>query len=154
MQVGLSSLEGSGRGGQLSSCIDLLPVIEVVANAYLHFPHSVILKSLVCRIKSLASKEMLCYFPLDGDLYKSQCIILSDHPWQRRSNIIVAISFYIEMTSTHFLYQLYANCVGFFFFFCKEIIVVCGSPKQGTKTSKSAMIIKSTCKSFTLIIHS
>ena len=64
MQVGLSSLEGLGQGGQLSSCIDLLLVIEVVANAYLHFPHSVILKSLVCRIKSLASKEMLCYFLL------------------------------------------------------------------------------------------
>lgn len=40
------------------------------------------------------------------------------------------------------------------FFFVKEIIVVCGSPKQGTKTSKSAITIKSTCKSFTLIIHS
>lgn len=44
--------------------------------------------------------------------------------------------------------------VVFFFFFGKEIIVVCGSPKQGTKASKSAIIIKSTCKSFTLIIHS
>ena len=88
----------------------------------------------------------------DGDLYKSQCFILSDHPWQRRSNIIVAISFYIETTSTHFLYWVYANCV--FFFLGKEIIVVCGSPKQGTKTSKLAIIIKSTCKSFTLIIHS
>lgn len=41
-----------------------------------------------------------------------------------------------------------------FFFLGKEIIVVCGSPKQGTKTSKLAIIIKSTCKSFTLIIHS
>lgn len=37
-RVGLSSLEGLGRGGQLSSCIDLLLAIEVVANAYLHFP--------------------------------------------------------------------------------------------------------------------
>lgn len=114
------------------------------------FSHSVILKSLVCRIKSSVSKRDVVLLSLDGDLYKSQCIILSDHPWQRRSNIIVAVSFYIEMTSTHFLYQLYANCV---FFFGKEIIVVCGSPKQGTKTSKSAIIIKSTCKSFTLIIH-
>ena len=62
MQVGLSSLEGLGRGGLLSSCIDLLPVIGVVADAYLHFSHSVILKSLVCRIKSLAAEETLCYF--------------------------------------------------------------------------------------------
>lgn len=44
--------------------------------------------------------------------------------------------------------------VSFSSFFVKEIIVVCGSPKQGTKTSKSAITIKSTCKSFTLIIHS
>lgn len=40
VQVGLSSLEGSGRGGQLSSCIDLLLVIEAVKNATSIFPFS------------------------------------------------------------------------------------------------------------------
>lgn len=122
------------------------------------FAHSVLLKSLVCRMKSQASKEMLCSFSHDGDFNKSLRSILSEHPdypWQQRTDIIVAVSFYIEMTSTHFLYLAYANCFFLSFFpLGKEIIVVCGSPKQGTKTSKSAIIIKSTCKSFTLIIHS
>lgn len=104
--------------------IDLQRVIDVPPNALPpFFPHSVILKSLVCRIKSQASKEMLCSFTRDGDLNKSPCSVLSKHPhypWQPRSNVIVAISFYTESTSTHFLYLAYANC--FFLFFLLPLV--------------------------------
>jgi len=151
VQVGLSSLEGLGRGGQPSSCIDLLPVIEVVANAYLHFPHSKILKSLVCRIwESGFQRDVVLLFSWWWFIQ-----VPMRHPFrsplatEEQYNCCNFILYWNDF-NTFSVPGLCKLC----FFFGKEIIVVCGSPKQGTKTSKSAIIIKSTCKSFTLIIHS
>lgn len=42
------------------------------------FARSVLLKSLVCRMKSRASKEMLCAFSHDGDFNKSPAF----HPFR------------------------------------------------------------------------
>lgn len=57
-------------GGQLSAvliCCWLLKLLQTLPP----FSHSVILKSLVCRIKSLASKRDVVLLSFDGDLYKS-----------------------------------------------------------------------------------
>lgn len=93
-----------------------------------------ILKSLAYRIEPGFQRDVLLFSWWHFSRFP--WAILWEHlayPWQRKSNIIVAILFYIKTTSVHFLYLVYANC---FFFFWQRNYSSVWKPQAGHKDIK------------------
>lgn len=159
LQAGLSSLEGLGQGGQFWSSVDLSQLLKLLQMLTSIFPIQWYWNHWPAEL-SQVSKEILCSFSVDGDLNKPLCSI---HPFrafglplatEEQYNCCSFILYWSYFNAFPILGLMQIISSSSFFFFGKEIIVVWGSPKQGTKTSKSAIIIKGARKSFTLIMHS